>query len=294
VHTKSIAEASFAYQRRLALMRRVFPRPIRRAIRTCYFLALDGMDLCLGRRKQLVPPRWLNPIGDGSFESAGDEFLGYFVNMCGLKPNARVLDVGCGIGRMARPLTTYLTTGSYKGFDITPAGIHWCRGNITPRYPNFRFTLADVRNREYNPAGPVQASEYRFPYDDAQFDFAFLSSVFTHMLPSEVSHYLEELSRVLAPGGNCLATFFLLNDEARELIASGRSSLPIALPMEGCWTTDLKLPETAVGYDENRLFFLIQSKGFVVESRAYGRWCGRSKYQSYQDILTLRRAEARV
>lgn len=288
--SNSIAEASFTYQRRLATVRRVLPRPIRRALRMCYFLALDGVDLCLGRRNPLVPPRFLNPIGDGSFESVGDEFLHYFVTMCGLKPNARVLDVGCGIGRMARPLTAYLTTGSYEGFDITPSGIRWSQKNISSRYPNFRFTLADIRNSEYNPEGPVSASAYRFPYEDGRFDFAFLTSVFTHMLPAEVSHYLDELSRVLAPGGKCLATFFLLNPDVRNHLAAGKSSLDFRHSLPGCWTTNIQVPETAVGYDEEQVRQLLDKSCFIPEVCAYGKWCGREQYQSYQDILTFRRA----
>jgi ubiquinone/menaquinone biosynthesis C-methylase UbiE len=259
-------------------------------MRICYFLALDGMDVCLGRRKPLVPPRWLNLVGDGSFENVGDEFLHYFVDMGGLKPTARVLDIGCGIGRMARPLTTYLTTGSYEGFDVTPSGVDWCTKNITSRYPNFRFTLADIRNREYNPTGLVSASDYRFPYNDAQFDFAFLTSVFTHMLPSEVSNYLHELARVLVPGGNCLATFFFMNDEARCHIAAGKSSLNLDYSISGCWTTDLRIPETAIGYDEGRILQLLENSGFILLKRVYGKWCGREQYQSYQDILIFQKA----
>ena len=41
-------------------------------------------------------------------------------------------------------------------------------------------------------------------------DVAFLTSVFTHMLPEDVEHYLDELARVLKPGGRTLITWFLL------------------------------------------------------------------------------------
>lgn len=285
-----LADASYEYQRRWSRMRRVLPRPIRRALRMCYFLTMDGVDLCLRRRRDLVPPRWLNPIGDGDFENTGREFLDHFVGIGGLQPSHNILDVGCGIGRMALPLTKYLTTGTYEGFDIVPAGIHWCQKRFTPRYPNFRFRLADVRNQEYNAHGLVTASEYRFPYDEAHFDFAFLTSVFTHMRPPDVSHYLSELSRVLAPGGKCLATFFILNQQSRHLMEAGSSSLDLSHALAGCWTANPRVPETAIGYEERELERLAGENNFKLQSVRYGRWCGRTEYLSYQDVVVFAKA----
>lgn len=287
MNTSSPAEASYHYQRRWSTVRRVLPRPLRRALRMCYYLTLDGVDVCLQRRRDLVPPRWLNPIGDGNFESTGAEFLDYFIRLGGLEPSHNVLDVGCGIGRMARPLTKYLTTGSYEGFDIVPLGIEWCQKNITPRYPNFRFTLADIRNREYNPHGLVPATEYRFPYDGGHFDFAFLTSVFTHMRPPEVSRYLAELSRVVVPGGRCLATFFIVNPQSRELMKAGRSSLDLSHALPSCWTTNPQVPETAIGYDEHEVARLISENSFALQSLSYGKWCGGAEYLSYQDVAVF-------
>jgi SAM-dependent methyltransferase len=285
--TSSPAEVSFNYQRRWSAVRRALPRPVRRALRMCYFLSLDGMDLCLQRRRDLVPPRWLNPIGDGDFATTGEEFLDYFIRLGGLEPSHRVLDVGCGIGRMARPLTKYLTSGTYQGFDILPAGIEWCQKNITLRFPNFRFTLADIRNREYNEHGLVPASRYHFPYADEHFDFALLTSVFTHLLMPDLSRYLSELSRVLRHGGRCLATFFLVNPQSRELMDAGRSSLEFSSALPGCWTANPKVPETAVGYDEKDIERLAGENGLTLQSLNYGKWCGRAEYLSYQDIAVL-------
>lgn len=136
------------------------------------------------------------------------------------------LHAGCGIGRMAVPLTGYLSAeGSYEGFDIVPEGVRWCQENITPKYPNFRFQIADVHNDRYHPEGSQKASEYRFPYADGSFDFVFLTSVFTHMLPQDMENYLSEISRILRSGGRCLITFFLLNAESLKLIEMGASDL---------------------------------------------------------------------
>jgi len=50
-------------------------------------------------------------VGDGDYEKAGNEFFVYFREFGKLKPSDKVLDVGCGIGRMSLPLTTYLAGG---------------------------------------------------------------------------------------------------------------------------------------------------------------------------------------
>src|SRR3954471_21980999 len=99
---------------------------------------------------QLIPPDSLNFVGGGSFKAVGEEFKGHFVKLGGLRPEHRVLDIGCGIGRMAIPLTQYLSAkGSYEGFDPVKLGIDWCQEKITPLYPNFRFQTVDVFNSFY-------------------------------------------------------------------------------------------------------------------------------------------------
>ena len=57
----------------------------------------------------------------------------------------------------------------------------------TRKYPNYTFTLADIYNKEYNPAGRLKASEYRFPFDDETFDLVVLGSVFH---PHAPGHYI--------------------------------------------------------------------------------------------------------
>lgn len=162
--------------------------------------------------------------GADNFAEVGEEFMRHFKSIAGLGPTERVLDVGCGIGRIALPLTKYLSRdGCYEGFDIVKEGIDWCAANITPRYPNFHFQLADVFNTYYNPTGKYHPEEYRFPYEDASFDFVFLTSVFTHVLPAAMQNYLCEIARVLKRGGRCLITFFLWNAAADRLVRSGKS-----------------------------------------------------------------------
>src|SRR5208283_4898961 len=120
----------------------------------------------------------------------------------GLKADDHVLDVGCGIGRVAIPLIRFLNEkGRYEGFDIVPAGIDWCEDKISQRYTNFNFQLCNVYNKVYHPSGWLHADEYTFPHADESFDFVFLSSVFTHVLPAGLENYLSEISRVMKTGG---------------------------------------------------------------------------------------------
>jgi SAM-dependent methyltransferase len=271
----------------LRLVRRYSPFWVRRVLRAPYLLALDGLDVVLGRREELVPPRHLNYAYSavGGFLEAGQEFLTYFQNLCGLEPQHRVLDVGCGIGRMAVPLTKYLTSGSYEGLDIVPSGIGWCQRNITPKFPRFKFQIADIYNKQYNPRGSYRSSEYRFPFSDAEFDLVFLTSVFTHMLPLDLENYIREISRVLRPQGKCLFTFFLLNEEARRGLESGTTALKFEYALDGCWTTDPRTPETAVAYDETTIAPLLQRHGLTLQTVRPGAWSGRNNYLSYQDIV---------
>src|SRR6266498_4818050 len=94
----------------------------------------------------LPPPELRYPAQ--RFEETGRRFLELFIDLGGLQPTDDVLDLGCGIGRMAIPLTEYLT-GRYEGIDVVPRAIAWCRDNITPICPSFTFQVADIRNTQY-------------------------------------------------------------------------------------------------------------------------------------------------
>ena len=269
-----------------ALIRKHTPKSIWTGLAKSKYWLLDSLDSALGLQKEMVPPRLMRFVGSGDYRAVGDEFLGYFRQFCSLQPYHRVLDVGCGIGRMAVPLTEYLSPrGCYEGTDVVPEGIEWCSAHITSKYPNFRFQLADVFTKFYNPTGRFQACEYRFPFADNSFDFAFLTSVFTHMLPGDVANYMKELSRVLKPGGKCLITWLMLNSESEDLVKRGKSTLDVIHPLGGCRIMNPAIPEEAVAYPEAKILEFYRDAGFVVERPIrYGSWCGRATFLSVQDI----------
>ena len=267
-------------------LRRAIPIPVRRSLKQLYLRTLDFSDRS-ARRRDMVPPRTMYFVGDGDYKTVGLEFRNLFAQYGGLKPEHRVLDVGCGIGRMAAPLTEYLSgPGEYRGFDIVKKGVAWSQANITPRYPHFQFLHSDVRNKFYNPDGVFEASSYRFPYEDVSFDFVFLTSVFTHMFPADLENYEREIARVLKRGGTCFVTMFLLNEESQRLIEEKRSTQNFIYKLEGCVTTDPTNPEGSLGFEEGYIRQLFARLGLSIrEPIQYGAWCGRNQFLSYQDIV---------
>lgn len=255
---------------------------------------LDTRDRYLTRpprADRLVPPRRLQFVGHSDFVATGDEFAGHLQALAGLGPGDRVLDVGCGIGRMARPLTTVLDPargGRYDGFDVNRDGIAWCRRRYA-RHPHFAFVAADLRNARYNPDGAHTAAGYRFPYDDASFDVALATSVLTHLLEDEGDHYLAEIARCLVPGGRLLVTFFLLDDTSRPLIASGAARF--AFPDTGAPVTvlDEGMPEEAVAHTDEWVAASLRRHGLRRTAVHPGSWCGRTEHTSFQDIVVAER-----
>ena len=154
-----------------------------------------------------IPPEelrvWVGPFGDAElYRASGNSNLQSIIELCGLKPHAQVLEVGCGCGRIATALASYLAdSGGYDGFDVAAPLINWCREEMQPRLPRFRFHLADeVKAPGHNPSGTKSAAEFKFPYPSGGFDLVILSSVLTHILPEAIENYLRETARVPAAG----------------------------------------------------------------------------------------------
>ncbi|MGA2177714.1 MAG: class I SAM-dependent methyltransferase [Verrucomicrobiota bacterium] len=260
----------------------------RQTFRRLYFSVIDAAASVLRRQDDLVPPRNLiDGIGGGSFQGVGREFFRHFTQIGALKPHHRVLDVGCGCGRMAVPMIPFLSDkGEYYGFDIVPAAIKWSQKHIAAQHPRFHFELADIYNKAYNRSGKLKSDEYRFPYQDGFFDFAILTSVFTHMLAGDMEHYLSEIARTLKAGGRCMISFFLLNSDALALIGKGKSAINLKHPLPHCAVSNQKVPEAAVAYEEAFIRErFAKYKLEIIEPIHYGSWPGRDRFLSYQDII---------
>ncbi len=181
--------------------------------------------------------------------------------------------------------------GEYHGIEIHPEAIAWCQRAITRRHPTFHFHHADVISRAYNPHGQLRGRDYIFPFSDKSFDFIFLASVFTHMLPDDVEHYVREISRVLAPGGVCVASYFLLNDETRGGVGRHQSfmSFDVSHSSGLCQLHDAAVPEAAVALEERFVERIHEEAGLRFASvRRGGWWDGRAHDQ---DVVAAMRRE---
>lgn len=248
----------------------------------------DLADALSGRGDDLIPPRRLQFVGVGDFAGLGETMRAQLVELCDLSRTDDVLDIGCGIGRLAVPLTRWLAPQArYEGFDIVPEGIAWCRRHIGSRHPNFGFQLADLYNSRYNPRGHQSAAQYRFPYEDDAFDVAWAYSVFTHMLPAQVGRYLSELARVLRPGGRVLITAFVLDAESRAAIAAGVAVFGFKTVEGGFATIRPSEPEAGVAFDHALLERLTADAGLVARRPMLpGYWRGGESAR-LQDVLVV-------
>jgi SAM-dependent methyltransferase len=230
-------------------------------------------------------------VGQGDFIKTSFEYLSILRHVAALGRDESILDAGCGLGRMAYALAHYLNSaGTYQGFDISTNLIEDAADRFRS-LPHFQFRHVDVFNRMYNPTGGLNASSFQFPYPSASFDLAFLTSVFTHMLPADLRHYLREIRRVLKNDGRCLATFFILDAETENLLSAGHGTLPLThRTREGCLVRNPLVPEEAIAYPIETIREMCAEAGLQISFVHPGHWPGRDVFFSYQDVCLLKAA----
>jgi ubiquinone/menaquinone biosynthesis C-methylase UbiE len=124
----------------------------------------------------------------GEFEQVGRIEV-ELLRSCGLKSDDYLIDVGCGSGRLAKPLSAD-HTGKYLGTDISPELLDYARELVGRR--DWRFEVA---------------TGLTIPEQDGQADMVCFFSVLTHLLHEESYSYLMEAKRVLKPGKKIVLSF---------------------------------------------------------------------------------------
>ena len=100
----------------------------------------------------------------------------------------RILDFGCGCGRTLVHMRNLAPNAKIDGIDIDATAIEWCKQNLN--YASFSLS------KETPP----------IDYPANTFDFIYVVSVFTHLDEDYQFLWLDELRRLVKPGGIVLLT----------------------------------------------------------------------------------------
>ena len=152
--------------------------------------------------------------------------------MTSIGPRSRVIDFGCGIGRVAaHVLGREQPPRGFLGIDIMPAVIDFCRAELQPRFPQAVFELAagtnDHYDRHIDTAIPARSTEALTAQYGTRFTHAYAFSVFTHLYADDFVAALRFVGSLLGSRGEFMFTAFTLTDYARERIADGSTEFPI-------------------------------------------------------------------
>lgn len=255
----------------------------RRLVRRLVFLPKDIVESIFGSRHKLVPPKGLSFIGRGNFVKVGDKFFKHISSISKLEKEAKILDIGCGIGRLAKPFTNFLNEkGEYVGFDIINDGIDWCQKKYT-QHPQFKFECYPLKNDLYNLSVDKDASKFKFKYEEESFDLCLLISVFTHMQHDELENYIEQISRVLKPSAYCYASFFLYD--------KGDKYEMFPYQFENYSLHNKKVKNANVAYEKDYISEIAKKNNLIIDSEFSGWWKNGlvKEYEDYQDILVFKK-----
>jgi len=111
-----------------------------------------------------------------------------------LKPNSKVLDVGCGTGTLLFILAQrYDTSIKFYGIDPSEDMIIIAEKKSIEKYAHVTFSVGEGE---------------RLPYDNQSFDYIVSSLTIHHLSHSKRREVVEEMHRVLKPGGQLFVTDF--------------------------------------------------------------------------------------
>ena len=222
-------------------------------------------------------------IGGGTWMRMGAQMFEEVKAFCGLLPTHHVVEIGCSCGIAAVHLKSYLTSGAYTGVYILTESIAWCQKHLGNE--RFRFVHLDVSHDLYRPAGASDADHVRLPLGDNSADVVFLVSVFTHMLPNTIQHYLNEIGRILKPQGRCLATML-----TKDRYVPGRAVFTLRHQHDDeclCW--DAESPTKAVAVSSASISRMAENAGLKVYQMSPGQWDGQTRSTYLHDMYVFKK-----
>jgi SAM-dependent methyltransferase len=213
--------------------------------------------------------------------------------LAGVGAGSNVIEIGCGLGRLATALRRVLTTGEYIGVDVVPEKISFLQRELQSRLPSFRFFHINAASAMYNPDGTYDVASLVLPCASRWADAVVAMAVFTHLLPEMLNRYLAEASRVLRSGGRLMASVYLLDyyDPLRPRPERySRQEFSFEYPVRGAsWmrTSDPDLPEAMLAVDLASLKRLAATHGLALSAAPHiGSWSGFSdSWTTGQDLV---------
>lgn len=230
------------------------------------------LESCIGDGRRMV-----RSLREGGFEFA---------------PGGRLLDFGCGCGRILLFLARWAGECRLHGSDVDSDSLEWCR-------ENYDFATFD-RNSSDPPS----------PFETATFDGVISFSVFSHLPEMRHRRWLEELARITRPGATlvlsvmgrtCVREFLEGRQPGPSLSRRLRKNLP---HLDRTGFLFLPYRKLRLKRRVNRSFFRtwdLEEYGstFILESYIRREWSRLFEIvgfheapDEWQDYVTLRRREA--
>lgn len=131
---------------------------------------------------------WFLPLYDPILKLLGaDAPRKVLIDQAALRPSHRVLDIGCGTGSLVILIGRLHPGVDVVGLDPDPKALARARRKAERAALSIRFD---------------EGFSDELPYPEASFDRVFSSFMFHHLGPDEKEKTLDEIRRVLKPGGS--------------------------------------------------------------------------------------------
>jgi ubiquinone/menaquinone biosynthesis C-methylase UbiE len=137
--------------------------------------------------------RWYDRFGRVLLFGRDTAIREKLIELAAPAPGEKALDVGCGTGTLALALKSSVGTGEVHGIDASPEMIEVAKEKAAKAGAAIDFQVALIE---------------AIPFPDATFDLV-TSSLMLHHLPDDLKRTgLDEIRRVLKPGGRFMAVDF--------------------------------------------------------------------------------------
>jgi SAM-dependent methyltransferase len=219
--------------------------------------------------------RVANTPNDHFFKVGGLKVFGDFMGAVSrhesMSTMKRMLDWGCGCGRVTVHFMAIKDGPEVFGCDIDPLAIDWCNTHLD------RGAFAVLRTLP--PA----------PYPDAHFDLIVSFSVFTHLARNVQHAWLQEMHRLLTPGG-----LFLATTSGEFAFSFVKRVVEVDFPESGIEDSFL---DTALDGIAPKGYYraTYQAKNYTI--REFGKYFHVLEYierggMNFQDLIVLRKTRA--